>query len=247
MKIAESRFSDHATFCIHTSKQVTIDGAVYVTIEIHVPIARSSTEEDRDVLITALMILSTRKIVTIKTCICLSPSGLLDQNDNVANSKLAATYKPCRSADGRCSHCVTALKFFSEGGKNYSSTRDLMYWLRKSNKARDSVKRYDKSMSVEEPFFGTHPNRANWCPFREVSKYEILQGLSSNIYLQKEPALCAVKALEMLATTPPQVAETINPAAAKGIHAVVVSDATEREAEAAALCAHFHFLYSPYK
>ena len=63
-----------------------------------------------------------------------------------------------------------------------------------------------------------------------------------SIHMQPNPTF-----LEMLATTPPQVAETINPAAAQGIHAVVVSDATEREAEAAALCAHFHFLYSPYK
>ena len=63
-----------------------------------------------------------------------------------------------------------------------------------------------------------------------------------SIHMQPNPTF-----LEMLATTPPQVAETINPAAAQGIHAVVVSDATEREAEAAALCAHFHFLHSVYK
>jgi hypothetical protein len=143
------------------------------------------------------MILSTMEIVTITSCICLSPSGLLDKNGNVANSALAGTYKPCRSASGRCSHCITALKFFSEGGKNHSTTRALMYWLRKSTKVRDEVKRFDKSMSVEEPFFGTHPNRANWCPFREVYKHEILKGLSSNIYLEKEISLCNVKALAL--------------------------------------------------
>ena len=146
LHISETRFSDHAQIYIESSKRVTVGGFTYVPVYASIAVARSSTEEDRIVLILLLVNQTTNKTETVTSCICLPPLGLLDLNGNVANLKLAATYKPCRSADGRCSHCITALKFLSEGGKNHSTTREQMYWMRKSNKARDNVKRYDKTM-----------------------------------------------------------------------------------------------------
>ena len=140
-KISWARFADHCSFLIDSAKRALFGGVPLCPAFVKVQVARSSTEHDRIVCIELLVNVKNNTTEAITSCICLPPDGLLGIDGNVISLSLAKDYKPCRSGDGRCSHCMTGLRFYADGGKNYSSTRELAYWKRTSTQKRDDQKR----------------------------------------------------------------------------------------------------------